>query len=545
MKCGSRRMKNSLSELMKRELTTNGEKSNINTMKSTANSTSIQAVIFMGASSVSMMIAEERGEDLRVLDVLSQPLALAEDIFRNGSISRETLDRCVQIVLGFNNLLQEYRQGGEVQVRLLATNVLLNVNNMDSITNRLQNGCGLSLEVLDDGEMTRLLYINMQDMLDKHAELEKQRVLVLHVGPGNTRILLFDRGRITYYAGYRMGAHRTAMAIRDTHCSSPEHECSLIREHIRGVVEQILHDSEGAVSTEPDALIIFGPDFRHIQSPLLDEYAVDVETMEQLVEDISNTPHAQRPEKYKVDYAEVNALLPAAVTYQTLAGAFEPNTILMPREEYSHAFLRTLLPTHKDDHGLDQEVIHFALLLANRYKIDRGHSQQVRKLCTALFDSLQDLHKLSRHDRLLLNVAAVLHEIGTFISPKNHHRHGQYIILNSEIFGLSREDVEIIGLLARYHRHGAPTNRDSSYAELELPNRLRVQKLAALLRVADAMERAHSHRINNFTVRYNGRRLELLVAGVHDLTIENLAMRSKADLFTDIFGYDVRLVPAQ
>ena len=95
---------------MKTELTTNGEKSNINTMKTTANSTSIQAVIFMGASSVSMMIAEERGEDLRVLDVLSQPLALAEDIFRNGSISRETLDRCVQIVLGFNNLLQEYRQ---------------------------------------------------------------------------------------------------------------------------------------------------------------------------------------------------------------------------------------------------------------------------------------------------------------------------------------------------------------------------------------------------------------------------------------------------
>ena len=100
-------------------------------------------------------------------------------------------------------------------------------------------------------------------------------------------------------------------------------------------------------------------------------------------------------------------------------------------------------------------------------------------------------------------------------------------------------------MLARYHRHGAPTNRDNSYAELDLPNRLRVQKLAALLRVADAMERAHSHRIAKFTVRYNGRRLELLVPGVHDLTIENLAMAKKADLFTAIFGYDVRLVPAE
>ncbi|MBR3694625.1 MAG: hypothetical protein IKL98_00110, partial [Akkermansia sp.] len=373
----------------------------------------VQAVIFMGASSVSMMVAEEQGAELRVLDVLSQPLALAEDIFRNGSISRETMDRCVQIVLGFNNLLQEYRRAGEVPVRLLATNVLLNVNNMDSITNRLHTACGLSMEVLDDGEMARLLYINTQDMLDQHAELEKQRVLVLHVGPGNTRLLLFDRGRITYYAGYRMGAHRTAMSIRDTHFSSPGHECSVIREQIRGVVEQILHDSEGAIPTEPDALIIFGPDFTHIESPLLDEYSVGIETLEQLVEEISTTPHARRMSRYHVDYASVNALLPAAVTYQTLAGAFEPHSILLPHEEYAHAFLRSLLPTRKDAHGLDREVIHFAQLLANRYKIDRGHSQQVRKLCTALFDQLQELHGLTRHDRLLLNVAAVLHEIGT------------------------------------------------------------------------------------------------------------------------------------
>ena len=76
-------------------------------------------------------------------------------------------------------------------------------------------------------------------------------------------------------------------------------------------------------------------------------------------------------------------------------------------------------------------------------------------------------------------------------------------------------------------------------------NRLRVQKLAALLRVADAMEGAHSHRISNFTACYNGRRLELLVPGVHDLTIENLVLSKKADLFTDIFGYDVRLVSAE
>lgn len=88
--------------------------------------------------------------------------------------------------------------------------------------------------------------------------------------------------------------------------------------------------------------------------------------------------------------------------------------------------------------------------------------------------------------RLLLEVASILHEVGSFISQQDHQLHSQYIILNSEIFGLSRDDVETIALLARYHRHEVPANSDPMYGELELTDRMRVAKMAAILRVADA-----------------------------------------------------------
>ena len=102
-----------------------------------------------------------------------------------------------------------------------------------------------------------------------------------------------------------------------------------------------------------------------------------------------------------------------------------------------------------------------------------------------------------------------------------------------------------MGLLARYHRHGPPAATDSSYAELDLSNRLRVQKLAALLRVAEAMERAHAHRISSFTARFNNRRLELLVPDVQDLTLENMGLRAKGAMFADIFGYEAVLMPCK
>ena len=513
--------------------------------RETRTSRQVKAVIFLGADAVSMMVAEHCGDEVRVLDVLSQPVGLAHDVFRGSVISRDTMDRCVQIAQGYHELLAEYRLAGPVEVRLLATNILLDVRNMDTLVNRLQITCGLQLEVMDDGEMTRLLYLNTRALLDRHEELVEKQVLVLHVGPGNTRFLLFDKGRISYYASYRMGAHRTGLAIGDAaELAGVESESSLIREHIRGIMEQVVYDIEDDLPAPPDALIIFGPDFHVISSPLVQGDCVTTEQLAHLAHEIAATPPAQRQRRYKEDYASVCALLPAALIYLAVVRDLEPRSILCPAEEFSHAFLRNLMPGRHDDLALEDEVVHFSVLLANHYRVDKAHGQQIRRLTMLLFDQLQELHGLTRHDRLLLKVAAILHEVGSYINPKKHHHHSQYIILNSEIFGLSRADVEVVGLLARYHRHGAPTTAEPTYALLNQTDRLRVQKLAALLRVAEAMERAHSRRIRSFTVRTSNRRLELLVPDVADLTLENMALRSKGAMFTDIFGYDIILLPA-
>ena len=506
----------------------------------------VQAVMFLGADSLSMMVAETQGGEYRVLDVLSQPLELAQDVFNKSELSRYTMDRCVQIVRGYDELLAEYRLAGKVTVRLLGTNILLNIRNMDTLVNRMQIACGLRLEMMDDGEMTRLLYLNVKTLLTRHPELERKRALILHVGPGNTRVLVLEKGRIAHYGNYRLGAHRTGITIGHAEADSADGESILVREHIRGTVEQMRYDVENALPRSPDALIIFGPDFRQVIAGATGKASVTTAKLSRLARQIADTPMEQRPARFHEDYASVCYLLPCVHIFLAAAREFSPRSIICPAEEYSHAFLSNLLPTiEHDDRELEDEVVHFSGLLARRYHADPAHSEHIVRLSMSLFDQLQALHGLTRRDRMLLKVAGILHEIGGYISPKNHHRHSQYLILNSEIFGLSRRDIEIVGLLARYHRHGPPTAADSSYAELDLANRLRVQKLAALLRVAEAMERAHAHRISNFTVRFNNRRLELLVPDVQDLTLENMGLRTKGAMFTDIFGYEVILMPAR
>ena len=165
----------------------------------------LRATIHIGASAVSMLVSEpdadpaEPGHDLEFLE---KPLPLARDIFRRGRISRATTEHAVEILVGFLETLRE--AGGHIgQIeRAVATNILAEADNFESFLNRLNIACGLKLEVLDDGEMTRLIYLKTKRRLRDTPSMKRRNTLVVHVGPGNTRVLFFRKGRINRYTSY-------------------------------------------------------------------------------------------------------------------------------------------------------------------------------------------------------------------------------------------------------------------------------------------------------------------------------------------------------
>ncbi len=505
----------------------------------------VQATIYMGASSLSMLIAQHQdSEDLLILDQLSQPLDLSKEIFRSGKISRQAMSRCVKILSDYLELIEEYKLAGPVEVHLLGSNIFMDVENLDTLINRLSVACGLRLKVMDDGEMTRVLYLQTQSVLRKHPELKKKRVLVLHMGPGNTRVMNYEQGRIKFYARYRMGTARMVESLSLSDSLTKDDENTLIRTHIRGALDQLVYDCEEACPEKFDALLFLTPEFRSIKGLSDENSIVTLEQISSFTKEVANCNTSKRINKFGLDYANVFTLLPGLTFIKQASERISASQIIIGGHDRPENYMVSLLPTPSQSIDLEKEVLHFASLLADRYRADPDHGKQVSKLSSKLFDELQDLHKLDAHDRLLLNAASILHEIGTFINPKQHHQHSQYIILNSELFGLSRLDVEIVGLLARYHRHGAPNTRKRFFAELEERDRMRVQKLSALLRVADAMESAHNARIGDFQVVMSGKRIDLVVPKMQDLTIENLALAAKGDLFTDIFGYEIVLKAA-
>lgn len=505
-----------------------------------------QAVIYLGPDLVSLVVAEIEGDQIRLLDYLVQPVPMARDIFRNYKISRATMERCANVIGDYVAILKEYGKGITLTPRLVLSNIIFEAENVDVIINRLHVAHGIRGTVMDDGKMTRMIYLNVQETLGQYTDFKGKTTMVVHVGPGNTRILLFEKGRITRYSFYRVGAHRTGEAMSQLDFEEDSQaELSVTREHIRGQIDQIGIDY--ASLTKLDAVVLIGSEVQHLRRlfKLTRHGRISSGAMSKAAEKMVLMPIDERVIAYGTDFAEVDALLPSILINQMIVDLLKPRQIIIPDARYDREFQSSLIREDLNPRDLEEEVLHFAGILADRYKADRDHRTHVKFLCELLFAELRELHRLTNHDLLLLQVVAILHEVGGFISQPNHHIHSQYIILNSEIFGLSREDVEIVALLARYHRHENPSKEDLLYADLDQTNRMRVSKLAAILRVADALERGHSRRVRGIKAEIQGRKLQLGLQGVHDTTVEELAIRLKGDLFVDIFGYDIVLVPAR
>ena len=484
-----------------------------------------------------MMVAERAADgSLTPMDFLEQPAPVARDIFRQGNVSLATTERVVAIIRGYQKSLAELGLDPHNMTRAAASNILSEAKNHETFMNRIRIACGLRVGTIDDGEMTRLIYLKTRRRLQHLPAMRHDTTLVVHVGPGNTRALLFENGRITRYTSYRMGTHRTREAVEGTHAEGPA-LLRVIREHAFGNLAQIRYDySDVSIS----GLVVIGYEIQSVAGALSkSRTACPLRKLRQFTADAAGMSDVELVKHYHLDYQTAEALLPALEINLAIAETLKLEAIHIPASEYEHGLLHDLLVSRDLTGAFAEEVLRSARILAERYQSHPGHGAHVGNLCTRLFDELADLHHLTAHDALLLQVAAILHEVGTFVSPRAHHKHSEYLILNSEVFGLDRTDVTLVALVARYHRHSGPVLDHPSYAALSTDDRVRVAKLAALLRVADALERTHAQRVAQLEIRRDAGKLRLRLPGLTDATVERLAMTSKADLFEQVFGLGV------
>jgi exopolyphosphatase / guanosine-5'-triphosphate,3'-diphosphate pyrophosphatase len=228
--------------------------------------------------------------------------------------------------------------------------------------------------------------------------------------------------------------------------------------------------------------------------------------------------------------------------YQILLRQTRADRVLVSQASMCDGLLLELAreATGKEDESLLAGVIHSAASLVEKYHANLEHGRNVAELAVRLFDELQADHGLKPRHRLLLRIAGLLHEVGGFVSNRSHHKHSEYLISNSEIFGLNRGEITMVAEIARYHRRSPPRPSHPAYMALPRETRVVVAKLAAMLRVADALVRGEARQVRGIRFLRQGDDLAVTVHGP-DLVLKQRAVAAKGDLFEEMFGVKVRV----
>lgn len=193
---------------------------------------------------------------------------------------------------------------------------------------------------------------------------------------------------------------------------------------------------------------------------------------------------------------------------------------------------------------MEQDARRQVLALARRYDFEELHSFQDAKLALLLFDETYDLHGLTEEYAELLEFAAILHDIGYWYDYEDHHKHAYRMIMAADLPALTHREKALVANVARYHRSSIPKLKHKNFAALSPDDRQVVLQLASILRFADGLDRGHCNAVEDLSVEQMGDLLLVQLYPSSGNEIERWAGQKKSRLFQEVFGLEVRILPA-
>jgi len=498
------------------------------------------AVLDMGATSIRLLVAEiPPGEPVRILEEASRGVLLGKETFTHGRIGAATMDATLKALEGFRKIMDGY---GVVRYRAVATSAVREAANRDSFLDRVRLRTGLEVEIIDGSEENRLTYLAVREALRNDELLRTGNAVLVEVGGGSGDISFLRKGEPVQSGTYALGAIRMRQSLASYH-GSHDQGMRLLRRHIHNVVDDIRRDIP---MREAQHFIALGGNIRFVASRLSGDAEpgnngfriVGRDDFLRFYDEIVVHDVDALVELYGLSLADAETLLPSLMAYRELLAETAADRIVVP-EATLRAGLLLELAGAADGRGLEDlrtQVMASAAALGEKYHLDATHGRNVANLAGRFFDELRAEHGLNERDRLLLEVAALLHDVGIFIGLRAHHRHSLYILSNAEIFGLSQDDMIVVANVARYHRRGMPVRTHPEYMMLDRDRRVDVLKMAALLRLANALDADHLQKVQDIRIGRDSEPWVLEIEGAGDLTMERLAALSRSDLFTDVFG---------
>ncbi len=466
------------------------------------------AAIDVGSNSVHMVIADvARNGHLEVVDRVKEMVRLGRRVFVTRRLRADAMELAVRALINFKRLARVRRVE---KMRAVATSAVREARNRAAFIRRIRRETGIPVEVISGADEARLIFDAARHALGFRGGPH----LLVDIGGGSVELALIEDGRPVWMHSLKLGVARlmeqflhddppSRSQLRKLDAHLERKMGALMRKARRAGVTQAVGTS-GTINT----LVAMSRARRGEELGRLHGARASAPELTRLCRELLGANAAMRLEMPGMDAKRVD-LMPAAAALvdYILRRSGAPSLVACTwalREGVLLKLARASRRRHADDDVRRRSVN----ALARRFEGSNRHGRQVARLALKLFDATAPVLGLTnKRSRELLEYAALLHDIGHAIDHDRHNRHSYYLIKNAELFGFDPDEVEIVAQVARGHRKQAPKLDSPELGKLSASKRRQVRGLAAILRVADALDRSHFSVVKNIEVSYSPGRL--------------------------------------
>ena len=500
----------------------------------------IFAAIHLGSEKVSLKVVEYRSlEDSKVLESAEQRVWIGEETFKTGKVSLATITEICDILNKYRRIMKEYRVE---KYFLIGTTAMREARNRLFLIDQIFVNTGFKLEVVDMPLEIYYKYISISRTLKRNdIDLGGSAILFADISSGGLGITLVEDGEIKYQQNIHIGVIRVKESFDHNQRASNSFNTALT-EYLSSIVSPVKDYLQQfgirrmVLSGTNTSLILDMLDIKPGKNKLI---TLPTDNFERLYRRVLDMKLAKIMQEFGLSEQVAEIVLPTIIFYQQLIALTAAPELIFPPDSFIDAMVFLYIAREKEPdllEELNEGLLSFVYNLAKRYNYNSGHARQVAKLSKVIFERLKKRHQLTPRHGLLLQVASIMHDIGKFINLRQHYFYSYRLILSTDIFGLSEEEKSFAAQIAYYHVKDMFEKTPDGISPLKPEDQPLIAKLAAILRLADALDRGYLQKITDCEILLKNNELQIHIKTRHDMSLERWTIDDKIPAFEDAFG---------
>lgn len=492
------------------------------------------AAIYIGTYDVSLKLFEfTNRKKIHEVDHIRSRQELGRDAFANGRIGYEQVEELCETLAGFKKIMQGYKVD---HYEVYAATVLREASNELFVLDQIYLRTGFRVKVVSNSEHRFISYKSVAGK-ESFEKMIKTSAAVIDVGGASVQITVFRDGKLTTTQHIESGI----MRIRNL-LGGRGHSLKLYETQIEEYMNKKLEGFRAMYMTEGVDSVILISDYATELIRRIDGkdscFQVKSEKFVKYIDKLQKKTLEEITAELNLSDDREPLIIPAIMLFKTLVMNVSPREVWVPGANildgiaYDYAQRSKLLSV---THDFDADVISAAKYLSHHYNSYSPHIEALSKLSIEIFDAMKKVHGLGKRQRLLLEVATILHDCGKFVSLSESPENAYHIIRSSEIIGLTHQEREIVAMVVLYNT--LPMDPYEELSDLLDENDyLCVAKLSAILRVANALDQSHRQKFKNIRIAVRDRKLVFTVEAFEDISLEQALFEAKTAYFEDIYS---------